>query len=271
MSLNRRYPRGPARGPGLFCAVLLSCFVSMVFIGGLAPTASACKCKVTGAWKVVSDKAPYIVEGKFIRHESTHPGLAVFQVSKVIRGEVSNKTLEISGSGGKDCRRPVGSLTEGFVFRLALVKDPGEGPQPLSTCVENIIPAPGNTVDGVLPSGWPWAMLRLPQKPLVELEGGPKPDAARLKSMGVRKWRGFIAENPALWLFVFEFATQRAAIEALPELTRQIGPLASPPYSGDSVINGAYLLVVGFPSSKPPSPKMIEARDIFVGAFAGEE
>jgi hypothetical protein len=243
----------------------------MVFMGGLARTSWACSCKVTGAWKEVSNKAPYIVEGKFIRHESTHPGLAVFMVSKVIRGEVSNKTLEISGSGGKDCRRPVGSLTEGFAFRLALEKDPDEGPQPLSTCVENIIPAPGETVDGVLPPGWPWAMLRLPQNPLLELEGGPKPDAARLKFMGVIKWRAFIAEHPALWLFVFEFATQRAALKALPELTRQIGPLGSPPYSGDSVVNGAYLLVAGFPSSKPPSPKMIEARDIFVGAFAGEE
>jgi hypothetical protein len=160
-------------------------------------------------------------------------------------------------------------FTIGLGLRLALEKDPDEGPQTMTRCVENIIP--DSRADGVLPAGWPWAMLRIPLKRLLELEGGPALDKARLKSMGVVQWRGFIAEEPTVWLFVFEFSNQAAALGAQPELTGQWSLPNGPPFHGDSKVNGAFLLVAAFPSSKPPSPKMIDARDAFVQAFAGRE
>ncbi len=250
---------------GLSLAVLGATLVA------LTPTdAYGCSCKRQGKWKQVSAAAPFIVRGKFVRHERNEQGgLAHFAVSKVIKGEVSSRSIRIAGSRGKDCSRPTGSLTLGFEFLLALDKDPDSGPQSMSTCVENIIAA--TAADGVLPNGWPWALLRIPGKALLELEGGPKPKKERLEALAVREWRGFFAERPTVWLFVFKFRNQAAALKAQPELTRQWSLPDGGPFHGDSVVNGAYLLVAGFPSGKPPSREMRAARDAFVQAFAGEE
>lgn len=114
--------------------------------------------------------------------------------------------------------------------------------------------------------GYPLVRLRSDRNPVAPLDF-PLP-AADLQARGVKSYRAFAASAPQLWLLVFEFETQAAALAQDPEtLVAEDGP----PYHRKTSHTGNWLLLTGFPGDKPVSPAMEFARAEFIGSFAGEE
>src|SRR5690606_23004637 len=118
------------------------------------------------------------------------------------------------------------------------------------------------------PSGWPWAMLRVGKSPVLALD--VELDAALLDQHGVVEVQTFRVEAPEVWLFVYGFVDQASALAATDVLLEWSSDQGRPWYPAD-VVNGAYLLIAGFPGEKPPSPEMEAARDAYIQSFAGQE
>jgi len=115
--------------------------------------------------------------------------------------------------------------------------------------------------------GYPWARLP-PVEPI-----DPQPDRKQLDALGVRSFRAFSTANGVrLWLLVFEFASQPDLLAAREKILALFGDAQDrPPFYGDSAHTGAWLLVAGFPGSKPVSPQMDDAKKAALQRWAGEE
>ena len=118
----------------------------------------------------------------------------------------------------------------------------------------------------VRPTGYPLARLNVKGNPVVPLQ--ITLDEAALKKLGVKQVYRFSATTPTVWLIAFETASSDAA-EALSKKLESALPEA--PYSRRTSITGAWLLLTGFPGTKPVSPEMEAARTDFLSSWAGEE
>jgi hypothetical protein len=116
--------------------------------------------------------------------------------------------------------------------------------------------------------GYPWARLRVADNPVEPL--ALSLDSAALTRLGVRSHRSYMAPDPAVWLIAFEFRDQKALLDAENKVLA-LWPPEDPPYERKTSHTGAWLLVTGFPSSKPVSPEMERARTTFLSQWAGEE
>lgn len=116
-------------------------------------------------------------------------------------------------------------------------------------------------------AGYPLSRLRVASNPVEPLDF-PIADA-QLKAHGIRTYRALTATRPTVWLLAFEFERTAglAAVAANPQklLTTE------PPYYLKTSTTGRWLLVTGFPGSKPVSPEMEAARTTFLSQWAGEE
>lgn len=115
-------------------------------------------------------------------------------------------------------------------------------------------------------SGYPLARLNVKGNPVVPLPLELEEDA--LKKLGVKQVHRYSATTPTVWLIAFEVANDEAA-EALSKKLEQVLPEA--PYYRKTSSTGAWLLVTGFPGTKPVSPEMEAARTRFLSSWAGKE
>ena len=115
-------------------------------------------------------------------------------------------------------------------------------------------------------TGYPLARLNVQGNPVVPL--ALELDDGALKKLGVKQVHRYSGTTPTVWLIAFETSSYAAA-EALAKKLDQLFPQA--PYSRKTSITGAWLLVTGFPGTKPVSPQMEAARTDFISSWAGEE
>jgi hypothetical protein len=118
----------------------------------------------------------------------------------------------------------------------------------------------------VRPTGYPLARLNVKGNPVVPL--ALKVDEGALEKLGVKQVHRYSATTPTVWLIAFETANYEAA-EALAKKLDPLFPEA--PYYRKTSVTGAWLLVTGFPGTKPVSPEMEAARTTFISSWAGEE
>lgn len=89
-----------------------------------------------------------------------------------------------------------------------------------------------------------------------------------LTKQGVKRTETYSATTPTVWLIAFE-TSDAAAAEALAKKLDKLLPEA--PYYRKTRITGSWLLLTGFPGTKPVSPEMENARTQFLSSWAGEE
>ncbi len=116
-------------------------------------------------------------------------------------------------------------------------------------------------------AGYPLSRLRVASNPVEPLDF-PIADA-QLKASGVRAYHALTATTPRVWLLAFEFERSADLLAAAAD-PRKVLP-TEPPYYAKTSTTGRWLLVTGFPGSKPVSPEMEAARTTFPGQWAGEE
>jgi hypothetical protein len=116
-------------------------------------------------------------------------------------------------------------------------------------------------------AGYPLSRLRVASNPVEPLDF-PIADA-ELKSRGVRTYHALTATAPQVWLLVFEFERSADLVAAAAD-PKKVLP-TEPPYYAKTSSTGRWLLVTGFPGSKPVSPEMEAARATFLSQWAGEE
>jgi hypothetical protein len=116
-------------------------------------------------------------------------------------------------------------------------------------------------------AGYPLSRLHVAGNPVEPLDF-PIADA-QLKSRGVRTYRALTATAPRLWLLAFEFENNAELVAAAAD-PRKVLP-TEPPYYAKTSSTGRWLLVTGFPGSKPVSDEMEAARTTFLSQWAGEE
>jgi hypothetical protein len=116
-------------------------------------------------------------------------------------------------------------------------------------------------------SGYPWA--RLP--PVEAIDVGVTD--AELASLGAKSVRAFsTTEGVQIFLVVFEFPTQPDLSRAKDGAMKLFGGSSErAPYYVESTSTGAWLLVAGFPGSKPVSPQMQAALTDALSRWAGDE
>lgn len=115
-------------------------------------------------------------------------------------------------------------------------------------------------------SGYPLARLNVKGNPVVPLAF--KLDEDAFQQRGVKQLHRYSATTPTVWLLAFETANYAAAEELAKKLDVL---LPEGPYYRKTSITGAWLLVTGFPGTKPVSPEMEAARTEFLSSWAGEE
>jgi len=79
--------------------------------------------------------------------------------------------------------------------------------------------------------------------------------------------RAYWVADPAMWLLILRFNAPADAAAAREPLLGAYDRLDLPPYSAGAATSGAYLLIVGFASTKPVSPEMERQRDAYLTAF----
>lgn len=93
----------------------------------------------------------------------------------------------------------------------------------------------------------------------------------------MRAARAFMAEGPTVMLVVHEFEDQAALLAARDAILARRPPAAAlqveapPPFYPKDAYTGAWLLIAGFPSEKPPSPESEAVREAYLQAFWGQE
>ena len=115
-------------------------------------------------------------------------------------------------------------------------------------------------------TGYPLARLNVKGNPVVPL--AVELDDGALKKLGVKQVHRYSATTPTVWLIAFETANYEAAT-TLEKKLDQLFPEA--PHYRKTSITGAWLLVTGFPGTKPVSPEMEAARIEFISSWAGRE
>jgi hypothetical protein len=116
---------------------------------------------------------------------------------------------------------------------------------------------------------YPLNRLRFAHNPVEALDL-PAPLAEdELKARGVKSHRAFVATDPQVWLLVFEFADRDALLAAALD-PRLVVP-REPPYHTATAFTGDWLLVAGFPTDAPVSPKMKAAQTVFLESWYGQQ
>jgi hypothetical protein len=92
---------------------------------------------------------------------------------------------------------------------------------------------------------------------------------ADLRARGVRSYRAFTATAPRVWLLVFELESSEG-VQAAAADPRKLMP-SEPPFYVKTSTTGRWILLTGFPGSKPVSPEMEAARTLFLSRWAGDE
>jgi hypothetical protein len=128
-------------------------------------------------------------------------------------------------------------------------------------------PPPPASASAAPLAGYPLSRLRVASNPVEPLDF-PIADA-QLKTSGVRTYRALTATSPTVWLLAFEFERSADLLAAAAD-PRKVLP-TEPPYYAKTSATGLWLLVTGFPGSKPVSPEMEAARTTFLSQWAGEE
>jgi hypothetical protein len=140
---------------------------------------------------------------------------------------------------------------------------------PSSTATIPAAPASAPAAPAKQPSmkDYPWA--RLPPVEPVDLEV----DRKALDALGVRSFRAFsTTDGVRMWLLVFEFDSQPDLLSAQEKVLALFGGARdNPPFYPEAAHTGAWLLVAGFPGSKPVSPEMDAAKKAALQRWWGEE
>jgi hypothetical protein len=129
------------------------------------------------------------------------------------------------------------------------------------------VPASSSSAPAAPLAGYPLSRLHVASNPVEPLDFPIA--AAQLKSSGVRAYHAFTATAPTVWLLAFEFERSEDLLAAAAD-ARKVLP-TEPPYYAKTSSTGRWLLVTGFPGSKPVSPEMEAARTTFLSQWAGEE
>lgn len=115
--------------------------------------------------------------------------------------------------------------------------------------------------------GYPWA--RLPRVEPIDVALSPE----ELAGLGAKSFKAFETDDGVrIWLLVFEFDDQAKLLAGKEKVASFFGGSDSrAPYYVETAYTGSWLLVAGFPGSKPVSPEMDKAKQDALQRWWGEE
>ena len=120
---------------------------------------------------------------------------------------------------------------------------------------------------GTKMTGHPWA--RLPPVEPIDVAM----TAEELGTLGAKSFKAFeTVDGVRVWLLVFEFEDQAKLLAAKEKVAGLFGGIEQrAPYYVETAYTGSWLLLAGFPGSKPVSPEMDKAKQDALQRWWGEE